>query len=540
MSTRVTLVNGTGAELGTAVDPLNVEGTLTTTISTIDTVTNLVQQGGVAISLNTGVRDTGTQRVTIATNDSVPVTFTGSTDVATQTTLASALTSLQTLDNAISGAGFNITQIGGAVAPIGAGLEATAVRVTLPTDGTGVVKLGAGTAEIGKLAAGLANIGDVDVATIATGDNNIGNVDIVSGTITTVSTVTNLSQLGGAAVPIGAGLEVTAVRVTLPTDGTGVVKLGAGTAEIGKLAAGLANIGDVDVATIAAGDNNIGNVDIASGTLTTVSTVTNLSQLGGANVPIGAGLEVTAVRVTLPTDGTGVVKLGAGTAGIGKLTTNSGVDIGDVDVLSIAAGDNNIGNVDVASIAAGDNNIGNVDIVSGTITTVSTVTSVTAIANALPAGTNAIGKLAANSGVDIGDVDVTSISAGTNLIGDIDVQPRTTGGWSVGNFTSGDTYTALTATAQVLKASAGKFGGYYIYNPNSAATYVLVYNIAAASVTVGTSTALLVFCIPATSGANLEILAGIPFGTAMSIAAATTGGGNTAPTTALEAMIWYK
>lgn len=53
-------------------------------------------------------------------------------------------------------------------------------------------------------------------------------------------------------------------------------------------------------------------------------------------------------------------------------------------------GNNNA--VDVLTIAAGDNNIGNVD-----------------IASALPAGTNAIGKLAANSGVDIGDVDVTSL-----------------------------------------------------------------------------------------------------------------------------------
>lgn len=35
------------------------------------------------------------------------------------------------------------------------------------------------------------------------------------------------------------------------------------------------------------------------------------------------------------------------------------------------------------------------------------------IVGALPAGTNAIGKLAANSGVDIGDVDVTSIIPGT-------------------------------------------------------------------------------------------------------------------------------
>ena len=43
---------------------------------------------------------------------------------------------------------------------------------------------------------------------------------------------------------------------------------------------------------------------------------------------------------------------------------------------------------------------------------------------ALPAGTNAIGKLSANSGVDIGDVDVTSLPAlpaGTNNIGDVDV-----------------------------------------------------------------------------------------------------------------------
>lgn len=35
----------------------------------------------------------------------------------------------------------------------------------------------------------------------------------------------------------------------------------------------------------------------------------------------------------------------------------------------------------------------------------------------LGAGTNAIGKLAANSGVDIGDVDILSIAAGTNVIG---------------------------------------------------------------------------------------------------------------------------
>lgn len=119
--------------------------------------------------------------------------------------------------------------------------------------------------------------------------------------------------------------------------------------------------------------------------------------------------------------------------------------------------------------------------------------------------------------------------------------PTTTSGLSVANFTSGDTYTSLTNTAQVIKATAGNLYGYYIYNPNATATYVMVYNIAAASVTVGTSTALLVFCIPATAGANLMFPYPITFNNAgWSIAATTTGGGSTAPATALEAMIWYK
>ncbi len=43
------------------------------------------------------------------------------------------------------------------------------------------------------------------------------------------------------------------------------------------------------------------------------------------------------------------------------------------------------------------------------------------IAGALPTGDNAIGKLAANDGVDIGDVDVKSIAAGDNNIGNVDI-----------------------------------------------------------------------------------------------------------------------
>ena len=92
-----------------------------------------------------------------------------------------------------------------------------------------------------------------------------------------------------------------------------------------------------------------------------------------------------------------VASLPAGTNAIGKLAANSGVDIGDVDVTSLP------------SIPAGTNSIGTVGLNTGT-NSIGTV--------GLDAGTNAIGKLVANDGVDIGDVDVTSVVPGvgaTNL-----------------------------------------------------------------------------------------------------------------------------
>lgn len=88
----------------------------------------------------------------------------------------------------------------------------------------------------------------------------------------------------------------------------------------------------------------------------------------GLLVNLGANNDVTITSGTVTAVTSITNALPAGTNAIGKLAANSGVDIGDVDVLSLPS---------------------------------------------LPAGTNAIGKLAANSGVDIGDVDITSIVSGT-------------------------------------------------------------------------------------------------------------------------------
>lgn len=135
---------------------------------------------------------------------------------------------------------------------------------------------------------------------------------------------------------------------------------------------------------------------------------------------------------------------------------------------------------------------------------------------ALPAGTNAIGKLAANSGVDIGDVDVLSIAAGTNTIGAVNVKPATSGGLSIARDLD------LDETELEIKATAGQLFGWFIYNDGAAEVYVKLYNATAANVTVGSTTPVMTIPIPAGSAANVEFTNGIAFGTAI-CAAATTG-----------------
>ena len=95
---------------------------VTSSVSTPNINVNRV--GGTSTDTNAGNKSAGTLRVTLATDD---------TNAAAQTT------ALQLIDNAISGAGFNITQFNGEAVDVGAGTEAAAIRVTLPTNGTGVL-----------------------------------------------------------------------------------------------------------------------------------------------------------------------------------------------------------------------------------------------------------------------------------------------------------------------------------------------------------------------------------------------------------------
>lgn len=307
-----------------------------------------------------------------------------------------------------------------------------------------------------------------------------------------------------------------------------------------------------------------------------------LTDTNGDYIAAGAGTQYSDAdanadptgTVAMGTDGTSIYALHTDTAGdlqvdlasaipagtnaIGKLAANSGVDIGDVDITSIAAGDNNIGNVDIASIAAGTNNIGDVDVLTvpadpfglnadaaatagstGFIqaklrlvtsqldsikTAVETIDNTVGgtelqvdVVGALPAGTAAIGKLSANSGVDIGDVDVTSISAGTNSIGNVGLIGRTSGGMSI--FRSLD----IDESEEEVKATAGQLFSITAFNTTAAPLYLKFYNLTAANTTVGTSTPVLTFLVPGNADSdgagfvwNNDI--GFAFGTAISVA----------------------
>jgi hypothetical protein len=193
----------------------------------------------------------------------------------------------------------------------------------------------------------------------------------------------------------------------------------------------------------------------------------------------------------------------------------SATDVSDTNPLPIddAGGSLTVDNADITTIAGA---------VTGTEMQVDVVA-------ALPAGTNAIGKLAANTGVDIGDVDVLSIAAGANLIGDVGLSgARTSGGTTL--FYDND----LDETKVEVKATAGQIYWMHVMNLKASVLYLQIFDLAAASVTVGTTTPDMQFVLPTqgdTNGAGfvLTIPNGIAMGTGITIACTTDSEGSSAP-----------
>jgi hypothetical protein len=220
-----------------------------------------------------------------------------------------------------------------------------------------------------------------------------------------------------------------------------VASLPAGSNAIGKLAANSGvDIGDVDVTSlpsIPSGTNNIGSVGLESGTNAIGKLVAN------------SGVDIGDVDVTSVIPGVGATNLGKAIQSA-QGTTDTGVPalvVRNDTLADLAGSDHDYAPLQVnasgalyvevktSGLPSGAATEAKQDTIETTLTAIETDADTIAgavsgtemqvdVVASLPAGSNAIGKLAANSGVDIGDVDVTSLPAlasGTNTIGKVDV-----------------------------------------------------------------------------------------------------------------------
>ena len=440
----------------------------------------------------------GTGGDTIATDDIAGVKYPisklahGALDSATIVSTASGLPVQQQGTWTVTGAGgtFPVTDSGGnlsvdwagTVPPIGAGTEAAALRVTVATDSTGVLSV----------------------------DDNGSTITIDN---------TNIDNLAPFDFDSGAGTDTT------PAIGIAVAASGGAAAITGDVTNGL----DVDVTRVSGNVTVVGTGTFAA-QVTVAASATNIAKAEDvASADADVGVPALAVRKATPAN-------------------TSGTD-GDYEFLQMSAGrlwvDASGVTLTVGSHAVTNAGTFAVQIDSGAVTSLALLDDVIVADDA--AFTPATTKVSmagftadetSTDSVDEGDAGAARITLDRKLI--TTIYPHTAGGLTTMNASSSDGATALTSTAQVIKASAGQLYGYYIYNPNSSAQFVQFYNTAAASVTVGTTNPLFMLTIPATSAANLMSAHGIAFSNAgWSWSATSTAGGNGAPTTALDAIAWY-
>ena len=436
---------------------------------------------------------------------------------------------------------------------------------------------GSGTPSKGLAVMGTDGTNPQILSTNASGHLNIadgGNSITVDGTVAVSGTVT----VDGSA----STQPISASSLPLPTGASTLSEQQTQTTHLATIAGDTTNIEnsvqliDDTVATTASPIPSKGLV--VSGTDGTNARVLKTDTSGELQVDV----------LTLPNVTIGSA-LPAGTNGIGKLTANSGVDIGDVDVTSVVPGTTatSLGKAEDAPHSTGDTGVmalavrkdtaaassgttgdyeplstdatgrlwivgagvedaaetaGGTLIMSGSVRRDIAASSAGTTGDNATINTDAVGKLWVTGTVledvahsdgeqlvpsGVRRIDTPATSAGTS--GDwatmdasaegaiwATLTPTTTGGCTI--FRSID----LDESEEEIKATAGNIYGYYFANTNAAARYLKFYNATAANVTVGTTTPVLTFYLPAKSAGHVAFPFPIGFGTAIT-AAATTG-----------------
>lgn len=291
-----------------------------------------------------------------------------------------------------------------------------------------------------------------------------------------------------------------------------------------------ATTGDVQV--------DVTNTVTVSGTITAdAGTNLNTSALalesGGNLATIAGAVSGSEMQVDI------VGALPAGTNTIGKLSANSGVDIGDVDVTSVipGTGASNLGKAEDAAHTTGD-----VGVMPLAVRNDGGSTLASADGDYTPLGTDANGYLhvrdrasgpegasllngmlmQGDDGTDRKNVAVDAASGNMQ----VDLNARTSGGATP--YRNID----VNETKDQVKGTAGQVYSIYATNLASSVRYLHFYDATSASVTVGTTTPDLTFSIPTQGDSNgagfsHSVSVGYAFNTAITIAATTgfTGAG---------------
>jgi hypothetical protein len=500
---------------------LYVNAGTVTAVTTVATVTNLAQMGGVAISLNTGVRDTGTQRVTIATDDVVPASQSGTWNVGTVTTVTT-VGAVTEITNALP-AGTNSIGVLGA----NAGVLIGNVNVESVIPGVAINSLG-------KAEDFQHNSGSVGVMALAVrqdtpantsgNDNDYESLRISAGRLWCSSTVTTvpapLSTTGG-------GTEAAALRVTIANDSTGTLTVD-------------------NAGTFAVQVDDVGSVVDANNSTTT--------PLGGGAAFTGTGVDLlgySAVCVTIYAD------VDSATDGMTFQFSSDNTNWDDIYefTMDVSSSDTrrfqfpvtaryfrivytNGGGAQSAyrcqTILHTANQLTSIHRLVTNMSPDRSAQVVKSVLFAQAAGSGDFVKVNATAG---GNLKVAleefgeSLPAGTNAIGSVAVPAVATGGATPGKLIS-----AASTNATSVKASAGTLYTLCAFNVNAAARYLKMYNKASAP-TVGTDTPVFVFTIPGnTAGAGFVVpipAQGIAFSTG--IAFALTSGAADADTGAVSA-----
>jgi hypothetical protein len=219
---------------------------------------------------------------------------------------------------------------------------------------------------------------------IATSYDPEPSVSDIEGTqdITIINQSLTVGNVGITSIAAGNNL-IGQVKIS---DGSDVLLINADGSINAKMTASTNNIGDVDVLTLpslAAGDNLVGRVKISDG-----SDVLGINADGSIDVNISGGdIYVTATEISIVDSGED--ELDINTDGSINVVLSDGTDDlninadGSLNVL-LAAGTNNIGDVDILTVAAGQNVK---PATTGAIYNITCVSANTEYSQALPANT---------------------------------------------------------------------------------------------------------------------------------------------------------